>query len=248
MRFADDRHRDPLMTRIAANLDRMFTDMPLLERFSAARIAGFEFVELACPDDISIQELERALNRNRLDIAMLSTPLGDLNTGEHGFMGVPRRIADFRQGFERTLAYADALEIEMVHLMAGVADRKRTQKMLTRNLAWAAYNAGDRTLVLGPLGSDLCPDYAVESFSHAVELMDWVGAPNLGLHFDARHIQDTGFDLGTMWSQFGTRVRHIDVSAVSHVASIDLNAFLDHLAHDGYEGLICTETVRGDGV
>ncbi len=37
------------MLKFAANISTMFTEMPLLDRFAAARDAGFEGVEILVP-------------------------------------------------------------------------------------------------------------------------------------------------------------------------------------------------------
>ena len=45
------------MPRLAANLSMMFNEVPFLERFTAARKAGFEGVEFLFPYDYPAAEL-----------------------------------------------------------------------------------------------------------------------------------------------------------------------------------------------
>ncbi len=45
------------MPRLAANLSMMFNEVPFLERFAAARKAGFEGVEFLFPYEFSAAEL-----------------------------------------------------------------------------------------------------------------------------------------------------------------------------------------------
>jgi len=153
-------------------------------------------------------------------------------------MGVPRRIADFRNGFVRALEYADALDVDIIHLMAGIADLSRAQKMLTRNLAWAAYHAPDRVLTLGPLTSEDAAGYTITGFEHALELMDWIGAPNLGLHFDARFADQSIGNIESAWATYGARTHHLELAG----ATLDEASFLASLRKGGFSGVVSTRS------
>ena len=47
------------MPRFAANLSMMFTEVPFIERFAAARKAGFDAVEFLFPYDYSPQQIQQ---------------------------------------------------------------------------------------------------------------------------------------------------------------------------------------------
>ena len=49
------------MTRLAANLTMLFTEVPFMERFAAAKSAGFEAVEYLFPYAFDKTELAKAL-------------------------------------------------------------------------------------------------------------------------------------------------------------------------------------------
>ena len=48
------------MPKFAANLSTMFTEHPLLDRFGAARAAGFAAVEIQFPYEAPLEDLIRA--------------------------------------------------------------------------------------------------------------------------------------------------------------------------------------------
>ncbi len=52
------------MPRFAANLSMMFTEIPFIERFAAARNAGFNAVEFLFPYDHSPHEIRQQLTQN----------------------------------------------------------------------------------------------------------------------------------------------------------------------------------------
>ena len=56
------------MPRFAANLSMMFTEVPFIERFAAARKAGFDAVEFLFPYDYSTLQIQKQLEQNHLTL------------------------------------------------------------------------------------------------------------------------------------------------------------------------------------
>ena len=56
------------MPRFAANLSMMFTEVPFIERFAAARKAGFDAVEFLFPYDYSTLQIQKQLEPNHLTL------------------------------------------------------------------------------------------------------------------------------------------------------------------------------------
>ncbi len=77
------------MPRFAANLSMMFTEVPFIERFAAARKAGFDAVEFLFPYDYSTQQIQQQLVQNHLTLALFNTAPGDINAGEWGLSALP---------------------------------------------------------------------------------------------------------------------------------------------------------------
>ena len=77
------------MPRFAANLSMMFTEVPFIERFAAARKAGFDAVEFLFPYDYSPQPIQQQLVQNHLTLALFNTAPGDINAGEWGLSALP---------------------------------------------------------------------------------------------------------------------------------------------------------------
>ena len=72
------------MPRLAANLSMMFNEVPFLERFPAARKAGFEGVEFLFPYEYRAQELRSRLVGEGLTQVLFNMPPGDWAQGERG--------------------------------------------------------------------------------------------------------------------------------------------------------------------
>ena len=79
------------MPRLAANLSMMFNEVPFLDRFAAARKAGFEAVEFLFPYEYPAAELRKRLDGEGLTQALFNMPPGDWAKGERGLASLPGR-------------------------------------------------------------------------------------------------------------------------------------------------------------
>lgn len=69
------------MSKFAANLTMLFTELPFLERFAAAREAGFKAVEFLFPYEWPAAELGRLLREHGLSQALFNMPPGNWGAG-----------------------------------------------------------------------------------------------------------------------------------------------------------------------
>src|SRR5258707_14420773 len=106
------------MPRFAANLAYMFTERPLIERFGAAKAAGFKAVELQFPYEVAPAAIRAELERHGLVQLGINTQPRQ-NGGESGLGAVPRREREFAEGFKQALDYVVAIGGSAVHTTAG---------------------------------------------------------------------------------------------------------------------------------
>ena len=126
----------------------MFPDLPVAERMRAARDLGFAAVEFLSPYSDPATEIRRWLDDAGIDMILLNTPPGDAAGGERGLAGVPCRQADFRDHFGQALDYARALDVPMIHVLAGVVaeqERNEALSVLVENVRFAADRAAGTT-------------------------------------------------------------------------------------------------------
>jgi len=245
------------MPRFCANLSWLFTEIPLLERFSAARAAGFEAVEVLFPYDDPAPRLLDALDRAGLPLALINGPPPNYAGGPRGFAAVPDGEERFRTDFRRAARMAATLGARHLHLMAGVAEGEDARATYLRNLAWAAEAAPALSLTIEPINPHDMPGYFLGDFDLAAEVIRHVGAPNLRLQFDAYHAHRiTGDVLGT-WDRVRDLVVHVQVAGhpgrhEPDGGEIDYPAVFARLDHDGYRGWVSAEYqprgVTGDGL
>ena len=108
------------MPRFSANLTLLFGEVPFLERFAAARRAGFEAVEFVSPYEHAPEEVARAARDAGVAVVLFNLPPGDWARGDRGMACDPARQGEFSGGIGRGLAYAALLGCPRLHAMAGV--------------------------------------------------------------------------------------------------------------------------------
>ena len=235
------------MPKFAANLTTMFTELPLQDRFDAARQAGFHAAELLRPYDTSI-EVQRA----ELELILINTPMGDVAAGERGLAGVPGREDEFQDHFAQALHYAAGLAVPMIHVMAGVvapdcplAEAEATLVANLQSVAPTAADVGVR-LLLEPLNTQDVPAYLHTEATHTVELLKRIAADNVQLQYDFYHQQISTGNLGATVTRLLPWIGHVQFSSVPGRAEpqhgeVNLPFLFDLLDEIGYDGWVGCE-------
>src|ERR1700728_4021948 len=107
------------MPRFNANLTLLFNELEFLDRFRAARDAGFKAVEYLFPYAHRKQELVERLQANGLTQVLHNLPAGDWASGERGIACLPDRVGEFQDGVGQAIEYAQALQCPQLNCLAG---------------------------------------------------------------------------------------------------------------------------------
>src|SRR6202012_379675 len=140
------------MPRFAANLTMLFAEMPFLDRFAAAKAAGFSGVEYLFPYDFDKADLREQLDEHGLIQVLHNLPAGDWAKGERGIAILPDRVDEFRDGVARAIDYARALDCRQLNCLVGIApagaDAAELREVLVSNLRFAAGALGQHGIKL----------------------------------------------------------------------------------------------------
>jgi len=79
------------MPRFAANLSFLFTEVPFLERFAEAALAGFRAVEFAFPYEYQARELAARIKAQKQDVVLFNMPPGNSRRAFRRRCASPRR-------------------------------------------------------------------------------------------------------------------------------------------------------------
>jgi hydroxypyruvate isomerase len=189
------------MPKFAANLSMMFNEHPFLNRFAAARLAGFEAVEFLFPYEWPAAEIAKRLQDNGLSLVLFNGPPGDWGAGERGLAALPDRRAEFREGIRRALEYAAALACPRLHVMAGLAPAGMARDTLlatyAANLDWVAEQCAPLGVkpVIEPINHRDIPGFFLNTTGEARAIIEALGPARIGLQFDLYHCQITEGDV-----------------------------------------------------
>jgi hydroxypyruvate isomerase len=238
------------MPKFAANLSMLFTELPFLDRFAAARAAGFRAVEYLFPYEHPKEELAAQLRTHGLKQVLHNLPAGDWAAGERGIACHPGRVDEFRAGVERAILFAHALDCGQLNCLAGKLPSgvapEQAQATLVANLRHAAERLRDEgiRLLVEPINSHDIPGFYLTRTEQAMALIEEVGHDNLLLQYDVYHAQRMEGELAATLQRYLPRIGHIQVAdnpgrnepGTGEINYAFLFRHLDALGWKGYVG------------
>lgn len=251
------------MPRFAANLTMLFTELPFMQRFAAARAAGFDAVEYLFPYAFPKQELAAALQSNDLKQVLHNLPAGDWDAGDRGIACDPARTAQFRQGVEAAIEYATALACPQLNCLAGKVppgvSREQAQAVFVDNLkfAAAALKSSGIRLLIEPINHFDIPGFLLNRTDQALTVLEAVSSDNLFIQYDIYHAQRMEGELGNTLKNYLNKIGHIQLADnpgrnEPGTGEINYGWLLKHIDTIGYTGWIGCEykpkTTTGAGL
>jgi len=238
------------MPRFNANLTLLFNEVEFLDRFRAARDAGFKGVEYLFPYAHRKQELAERLHANGLTQVLFNLPAGDWAGGERGIACLPDRVGEFQDGVGQAIEYAQALQCRQLNCLAGIApqgtDPQHARDTLVGNLRFAAaeLKAAGIRLMLEACNTRDVPGFFVNRSRQALDIIDAVASDNLFLQYDIYHMQVMEGDLAPTIKRYLDRIGHMQLAdnpGRHEPGSGEINypflfGFIDALGYTGWIG------------
>jgi hydroxypyruvate isomerase len=248
------------MLRYTVNCSILFTELPLLERPSAARTAGFDAVEFwwpfaeAVPADAEIDAFVRAVDDAGVQLTGLNFFAGDMPGGDRGLVSWPKRSGEFRDNIDVTVGIGERLGCGAFNALYGnrvdSAQPAEQDEVAVENLGLAAQAAariGAVVLVEPVSGAER---YPLLTAADALAVIDRVQAaydvPNVGLLADLYHLAVNGDDVDQVIAQHIDRIAHVQIADAPGrnepgTGTLPLQAQLAALEAGGYTGLVGLE-------
>ena len=237
--------------KFSANLGFLFPEIPsVLDKYRAAKEAGFKGVECGDVYQHSIDELVSAKNENQLEQVLLNTCT--FVQKSKGYAAVPGQEEQFRKSLEISIKYCKALGCPRLHVLAGQVPNMRENlcfDTFVSNLAYASQKVSNQgiTLLIEPISA--IKDYFLTNTSQAVKIIEQVDSPVVKLQLDLYHQQMTqGRIVGTL-ADHCSLIEHIQIAQVpgrhepDSPGEINFKFVFDEIARIGYKGWVGCEYV-----
>jgi len=203
------------MPRFAANLNFLFTELPLLDRFEAAAKAGFKAVESTNLYEATPEQVAERLKANGLTLVLFNMPMGDQAAGVRGLAALAGRESEFLAAFETALRYADATGCRRIHTPAGLTQQGAQHATYVANLKRAAKAAAASGIevLIEPINQRDIPGFFLTRTEQAADIIGEVGEPNLKLQFDLYHRQVAQGDVARAIEAFLPITGHYQIAS-----------------------------------
>lgn len=242
------------MLKFAANLSMLFCEYPLAERFALAAQAGFNAVEIQFPYSEPAQTLTHALKSADLHMVLHNLPAGDWAAGERGIACHPDRMAEFRDGVEQAIYYAQILGVPQLNCLAGIVppnvSQAQAKATLINNLQYAAHalEKAALRLLIEPINHFDIPGFFLNHTQQAIDLIAETGSHNIRVQYDLYHMQRMEGELTQTLQRHMTQIGHIqlaDTPGRHEPGSGEINFpfVLNAINAMGYEGWIGCEYI-----
>ncbi len=238
------------MPKLEANLQFMFNEYDLLDRYDAAAHAGFKGVEIQAPYSDPIDAILERLERNDLKHIIINLPVSDPETGSNNLPLKPDKTDLFKERVELGVRYASALGCIGVNTGVGQlpegSDPEIAYETYIGNLRYAAdelHKVGVKALI-EPINTRDQPGFLIHTSDQGMKAIADADHPNVYLQYDFYHMQIMEGDLIETVRRLLPSIAHIqfaDTPGRNEPGTGEINypflfEMLDELGYQGWAG------------
>jgi len=203
------------MLKFTANLSLLFTENTLIDRFKAAKQAGFEAVEIQFPYELSAATIKNSLDEHNLKLVLFNVAAADLLQGGEGLACVPEKRDQFKKAVAETVEYAKLLKPEAINVLPGrCLDSSRSEQYLEtfkENLGVAieAFSPLGIKTVFEAINIHDMPGFIIHSGTQMLEVLAQLNRPELLMQYDIYHMQMMGEKPEAFIAEHADKIGHI---------------------------------------
>lgn len=237
--------------KFCPNLNFMYTEFNnIVDKFHQAKESGFIAVEYSIPYKFSVEELKRAKDIENMEVILINTDPGDIQAGQLGYAALIGKTIEFEASVKKALQYATAVNCKKIHIMSGKVDKPTAENFdqYERNLRYAVQLFARENIVgvIEPIYPKAVPNYFLNNYNTAIEMIDKINSPNLKLMLDIFHLQQIEGNLTENINKYRSYIGHIQIAQVPTRHGPDSEGeinykyifkLLDDLSYKDYIGL-----------
>jgi hydroxypyruvate isomerase len=238
--------------KLAANLSMLFNELPLLERFGAAKSAGFNGVEIQFPYAETVADIKAQLKEHELECVLINVPAGDLMEGGEGLASVPGKEAEFAAALVECLSYVTSLRVKRVNVLPGrcLDESKRPQYLATfmKNLNTAAkmFKPLGVMVTFEAINTFDMPGFLIHNVQQMQDTMSDCKYDNIKMQFDVYHMARMEGDVSAIISRLGDQIGHIQFADAPGrgepgTGELDFKSIFNAIEYSTYQGWVGAE-------
>lgn len=230
----------------------LFTELPLIERFKAAKNQGFTAVEIQFPYELDALTLHNELKKQQLKLVLFNVSADDLLQGGEGLAAVPEKKQQFQTAIAETVEYAKILKPEAINILPGRCFNKEKlisyQTTFKENLqlALASFSPLGIKTVFEAINTNDMPGFIIHNSEQMLAIMSEINHPDLLMQYDIYHLYKMHEDPASFIASYADKIGHIQFADCPNrhepgTGEIDFKAIFNSIEKSNYTGWLGAE-------
>ncbi len=206
------------MVKLEANLQFMFNEYELIDRYEQASKAGFKGVELQAPYSLEKDQILEKLETHNLKHVIINLPVNDPDTDQANLALIPDKKDLFLERLDLGISYASALGCIGINTGVGVKpqgfDDEEIFETLVENQKIASEKLAEKNIkaLIEPINTVDQPGFFINTSKQAMDLIEQINHHNAFLLYDVYHMQIMEGDLIRTITELFDSIGHIQIA------------------------------------
>ncbi len=246
------------MLKFSANISLLFKELALLQRFEAAKSAGFNAIEIQFPYELPADKIKQKLDQFQLKLVVFNIDADDLLSGGEGLAAVPEKKQQFAQALEQAMVYAELLQPKFINVLPGCCHQfeqlsiylETFRQNLKRTLT--AFQSTETQIVFEAINTYDLPNFIIHNQQQMLDMLKQMNQPKLKLQYDLYHMTRMQQNIPDFLNKNLDLIGHIQFAdfpgrAQPGTGTIDFNQFFQSLQNSNYQGWLGAEYIPDTG-
>ena len=206
------------MPKFEANLQFMYNEYDLIDRYEQASKSGFEGVELQAPYSLEVDQIREKLDLYKLKHVIINLPVQDPDTNLANIALRPDRKDLFLERLELGINYASNLGCIGINTGVGTKpenfDDDEIYNVLVENQRIASEKLSEKNIkaLIEPINTVDQPGFFINTSKQGIDLIEEINHENAYLLYDVYHMQIMEGDLIRTISSIIDKIGHVQIA------------------------------------